>query len=217
MTRSLELEDFGQAVAPDPSPTMTAPVQPPETGPDSVGLEAFEQGYRNGWDDCIANETEERRRVSADLAATLQEIDASADAIRKEMLNGLAPLLEQIATQLLPVVAAEAVAPLLVSEIERIAAEQCAIELQLLVAPATVPVVENLLVRTDGLEVTVTPEPALAEGQVSLRFAGQRRDIDMTEATNRMAEAIRRFVDEMIRESHVSGNSHEDMQDRGVA
>jgi flagellar assembly protein FliH len=221
MTRALRLEDFGRtaaaesaASAPEPAP----PPPPPE--PDAGGLEAFEQGYKNGWDDCIANENEERRRIGADLAAALQEIEHSAHAVREEMLAGLVPLLEQIASQLLPSVAAEAVAPVVVAELERIASAQLATEAQLVAAPATVPVIENLVAATPELAVDVFPEPAYAEGQVSLRFADQRRDIDLSDAAGRMARAIRDFAAEMVGDGNAAGTAeapHESIATRGVA
>jgi hypothetical protein len=63
MTRTLILEDFGAATTP-PEPTsygcsieeLTSRPEQPDADPDPAGLDAFEQGYQSGWDDCIANE-----------------------------------------------------------------------------------------------------------------------------------------------------------------
>jgi hypothetical protein len=233
MSRALRLEDFGQPAAPgaapppfaappfnppafvEPPPPPPAP-EPPAEG-DGAGLEAFEQGYRNGWDDCIAHETEERRRIGADLAAGLAGVAVTADAVREEILAGLAPLFEQIAGQLLPAVAAEALAPLLADELGRIAAEQAAPEIRMLAAPSACPAIERLVAGMPGLAVAIVPEPAFAEGQVSLRFAGQRRDIDLGEAVDRMTEAIRGFASGIGRPRAGTGHETFPMQSKGVA
>jgi flagellar assembly protein FliH len=205
MTRALQLEDFGS-----PGGTWShdvefdAPAAPealPETGLEGGNLDAFEQGYRSGWDDCTANEVEERRRVGADLATALAEVSLTLDAAREEMMSALRPLFEEIVSQLLPAIAAEAVTPLVVEELRRIAEERCTTRVELLASPATCPVIENLVDATPELEVSVVPEPALAEGQVSLRFEEQRRDIDLSQAAAQMAEAIRDFAKGMAADS----------------
>jgi flagellar assembly protein FliH len=198
MTRALQLEDFGKAEGHEPfaqamnAPETPAPLQ--EASLEGGNLEAFEQGYRSGWDDCTANEVEERRRVGADLAAALAEVSLTLDAARDEMLTALQPLFEQIASQLLPAIVSEAVAPAVVNELHRIAEEQCSGVVQLFASPATCPVIENLANATPDLTVTVIPEESLAEGQVSLRFEDKRRDIDLSTAAAQMAEAIRGFA-----------------------
>ena len=46
----------------------------------------------------------------------------------------------------------------------------------------------------EPIDIDLRAEPAYAEGQVSIRFGTERRDIDLSDAANRMAEAIRAFV-----------------------
>jgi flagellar assembly protein FliH len=198
MTRALQLEDFGApggSTSPEATPAAPPAPEPlPETGLEGGNLDAFEQGYRSGWDDCTANEVEERRRVGADLATALAEISLTLDAARDEMLGALQPLFEQIVAQLLPAIVAEAVTPLVADELRRIAEERCTARVELLAAPETCPVIEKLVDATPDLEVSVMPETTLAEGQVSLRFADQSRDIDLSRAAAQMAEAIRSFA-----------------------
>ncbi|KPQ17988.1 MAG: flagellar assembly protein FliH [Rhodobacteraceae bacterium HLUCCO18] len=201
MMRALILEDFAQpetGPTPGPAPHFAVPDAPPPEGvqqeAETVGLDAFDQGYRSGWDDCIANETEERRRIGADLGAALSEIALTAETVRRELLASIAPVLEGIAGQLLPRMAAEAVAPILVEEIRTIVAGQDPLGLKVLASPQKCTSIEALIEASTELAVTVVPEPAYAEGQVSIRFADQRRDIDLSEAAARMAELIRAFA-----------------------
>jgi flagellar assembly protein FliH len=217
MIRALRLDDF--SVEPDaglplaatapPEPVAPAPDPLPEADLHGESLDAFEQGYRSGWDDCIANETEERRRVAADLAKALKEISATAEQIRAELLRDLSPLFEQIVAQLLPALEAEALAPVLREELVRIAASRMATDLRIVAAPASRPVIEHLLSEVELPDTEIVTEPAYAEGQVSLRFAGQRRDVDLSEAVRQMSETMRAFA---------AGSAAEDgWEERGVA
>lgn len=214
MTRALQLEDFGSGeIAPSFDAEPAAPAEPeplPEATLEGGNLDAFEQGYRSGWDDCTANEVEERRRVGADLATALAEVSLSLDAARDEMLTALEPLFEQIASQLLPAIVSEAVAPAVVEELNRIAEERCSGTVQLVASPATCPVIEKLVDAQPDLTVSVMPEPALADGQVSLRFADMHRDIDLSAAAAQMADAIRSFTASMIAEPAMGGVDADD-------
>jgi hypothetical protein len=64
----------------------------------------------------------------------------------------------------------------------------------LFASPAAMPALSRLIEMQEGLEIELRAEPAFAEGQVSLRFGAERRDIDLSDAARRMAEAIRAFV-----------------------
>jgi len=187
MIRAVALEDFS---APGPG----APPEAPRPGDPDAALAAFEEGYRSGWDDCAAAEAESHRRIGADLAASLQAVARTYAEARTDVLTALGPLFEEMAAQLLPALAAEAVAPAVIAELRAAASGASAARPVLVAAPAALPALERLIAEEDGLDVELRPEPAYDEGQVSIRFGPERRDIDLTDAARRMAEAIRAFV-----------------------
>jgi flagellar assembly protein FliH len=189
VTRALALEDFTAGSGPPP---MRPPA--PEGAAQEAALAAYEDGYRNGWDDCARAEAESRHHVGADLAAALREMTMTHAEARAEVLASLGPLFEEIAGSLLPALAAAAVAPAVVAELRAAAAAGAAGRAVLIAAPGALPALERLLPAAPDLEVELRGEPAYAEGQVSLRFGAERRDIDLGEAADRMAAAIRAFV-----------------------
>lgn len=196
MTRTLLLEDFDNAPG-APRPPVAGPAgapDPADTG--EAALAAFEEGYRNGWEDCTRAEAEGHRRIAADLAANLHELSQGYETARSEVLDSLGPVFEQMAAQLLPALAAEAVAPAVLAELRAAAEEASAARAVLLAAPAALPALERLVETQEGLSVDLRAEPAFAEGQVSLRFDGERRDIDLGQAARRMAETLRSFLAE---------------------
>jgi flagellar assembly protein FliH len=190
MTRALRLENFtpaGAELAAEP-PLPTAPEAP------DAALAAFDEGYRNGWEDCARAEAEAHRKIGADLAAALQDVVLTYAEAQQDVLTALGPLFEDIAGQLLPRLAAEAVAPAVIAELRAAAAEATAGRPVLIAAPAALASLERLIEADGALDVDLRAEPAFAAGQVSIRHAGQRRDIDLGDAAARMADAIRSFV-----------------------
>jgi len=205
MTRALSLPDFdevggtAQPVAPTQEPTT-----PEGAASEEDRLAVFEQGYRSGWDDCLAAETEERGRIAADLATNLRDLSASYESVRADVLSALGPLFDAVLSRLLPELVAEAVAPVVRDELLRIAQEASAASVDLVAAPVAVPRLENLVAQIPDLRIRLRPEPAYAEGQVSVRFGTERRDVDLSGAAQQMAEAIRDFTDGLTRHAPVA-------------
>lgn len=194
MIRTLRLEDFAgltPAHAQSAPPPQEVPASP-EASDDAMA--AFDEGYRSGWEDCAKAEAESHRRIGADLAANLRDLSLSYAEARSDVLAALGPLFEDMAAQLLPRLAVEAVAPAVIAELRAAAQTATAAQAVLLAAPGAMPALAQLVATQEGLEIELRPEPAYAEGQVSIRFGSERRDIDLSDAARRMAEAIRAFV-----------------------
>ena len=190
MTRSLLLEDFATEMSAGAAPA-------PRTGsaaPEDAHLDAYEAGYKSGWDDCIAAEQEVHRRIGSDLAAALGEISLTHAAARAEVLSALGPLFEEVASTLLPRLAADAVAPTIIAELRDAAEAAVAPGLTLVVAPDALPVLQRLVEDSLDLDVRVEAEPAFAPAQVSIRSASERRDVDLAAAADRIAAALRDFM-----------------------
>ncbi|MEM7722763.1 MAG: hypothetical protein AAF376_10340 [Pseudomonadota bacterium] len=192
--RNYTLDDFGggRSDVPllGPAPDGAAQSQ----APDEDRLAAYEAGYQSGWDDCASAEAEAHRNVGADLAANIAEIAITYDRARGDVLSGLGPLFEEIAGQFLPALATEAIAPAVIAELEEAARVASDGRVKLVASPNTLPTLEKLVEERDDLDVSLQAEPAYADGQVSIQFGQEHRKIDLTDAANRMAEAIRAFV-----------------------
>ena len=194
MIRTLALEDFAgtPATARRPEPDAADDTDSDE----ETSLAAFDEGYRCGWEDCAKAEAEAQRRIAADLAGSLGKLTQGYEEARQDVLAALAPLFEEMAARLLPRLAAEAVAPAVIEELRRAAETASTAVPTLRAAPAALPALERLIATQDLPRVELVAEPTFAEGQVSLRFGSERRDIDLQDAANRMAEALRTFIAE---------------------
>lgn len=194
MTRVLSLEDFSRTATfarLDDAPLAPWPSEPAPSEADT--LEAFDNGYKNGWSDCARAEAEERQGISADLAKNLSEAALTYEAARRDILAALGPFFEDIVSTLLPSMAAAAVAPCVLEELTALSDGHLQARIEVHAAPSTCPALERLA-ETEGIEgMILHPEPAFAEGQVSLRLGAERRDIDMAAAAARIADAIAAF------------------------
>jgi flagellar assembly protein FliH len=194
MIRALTLEDFAEPAKELFQAEPFLAEIPENMAPSDEDMATFDEGYRSGWDDCAKAEADTNRRIGADLAANLDALSLSYAEARADVLAALGPLFEDIAAQLLPRLAAEAVAPAVIAELRAAAEAASAGRAVVCAAPAALPALTRLIEMQEGLDVDLQAEPAFAEGQVSLRFAAERRDIDLSDAAHRMADAIRSFV-----------------------
>lgn len=194
MTRTLILQDFTHAAPDGGFVLQTAPSQPaPDTPDDLDDLDSYDAAYKSGWADCAAFEAEEQRAVGSDLAKNLTDAHLTYDTARRDVLAALGPFFEEIVQILLPKMAAAAIAPTVLAELGALAEGQTLSNIEIHASPSACSSLERLG-ETEGLtDLTVRPEPAFAEGQVSIRAGGERRDLDLAAAASQIAEAIAGF------------------------
>lgn len=181
--------------------------RPPDTDPglstaeaETIRLDAYENGYKSGWDDANAETAASDRRIAADLERSLADLSFTYEEARVEVLSGLRDLLDAIVTGFLPTLAAEAVLPRVASEIETLLNGAGKGECHLLASPDTCRQLEWLAETYIAHDLRIEPEPAYPDGRVTLRFAGEARDIDLSGLQDTLAQAIREFTGTTIQE-----------------
>ena len=187
--RSLKLEVFGSG------PTATGGA--PATGRDTeeLRLSAYETGYKSGWDDAIAEREKSDQLIAADLERNLRDISFSYSEARAEVLKGFSGLINSILASFLPAVAAEAVVPLVNAELEELLRTLGDQRCELLASERTGGQLEWLVSKHLEADLHIIPEPAFADGRVSLRFGGEEREIDLSGMVETMTTAIRDFTE----------------------
>lgn len=194
MTSRLILPDFRAGSAQTDFEFGTAESTADQVSTEAVdALETYDAGYKCGWADCAAAEAEERSGVAADLAKNLAEAQLTYEAARRDVLAALGPFFEDVVSTLLPRLAAEAIAPTVLAELGALAENQTVSHIEIHAAPSACPSIERLGETEHLANLVVRPEPAFAEGQVSIRVGNERRDLDMAGAAARIAEAIEDF------------------------
>ena len=163
---------------------------------EEVKLEAFERGYKAGWDDASKALSDEQGKVSSDLASNLQELSFTYHEAHGQMLRALEPFLGQIVASLLPEIARKALVPKIVEELKALGSDIGSIEAEIVVAPNNAEAVRELLGTAVTFPVQVVEEPSLAEGQAYLRFGENEREIDQDNILAKVARAVDAFFHE---------------------
>lgn len=156
-------------------------------------LAAYEQGYKAGWDDAAAAQSEDQTRIRADLARNLQQLSFTYQEARSHILKAIEPLLEEMVGRLLPETARETLAPLVLERIMPMAEEVTDQPVSLVLNPAMRVPVETLIEQATGLPLHIEEEPTLPEGQVYIRLGAAEAKVDLTRVTSEIAAAVRGF------------------------
>ena len=167
---------------------------------EDMRMQAFEQGYTAGWDDAATSHSDEQGRIKADFARNLQTLGFTFQEARMHVLRSLQPLIQQIATCLLPQFARKALASVVLETLMPIAGEIADAPVTLVLNPASRAPVQGLLEQATGLPLTVIEEPTLGEGQVYLRLGDIETRVDLDAATDAIIRAIDDFFDTVEKE-----------------
>ncbi len=158
-------------------------------------LAAYEQGYSAGWDDSSAAQSDDQRRLGADLARNLQALSFTYHEARAHVLRAIGPLMQDMTARLLPEVARDALAPVVLEALMPMAEAMADTPVTIVLNPAARRAVEALLEQATGLPVTLREEPSLGEGQVYLQLGDAEARVDLDRATAEITAAVRGFFD----------------------
>lgn len=188
---ALKLEIFETGAKPGPAETVVL---------DRVALEdeklaAYDSGYRAGWDDASSAQAEDQNRIGVDLARNLQSLSFSYHEARTHILKAIEPLMLEVVGRLLPEIARESLAPLVLETLMPMAEALGDTPVKLVLNPAARLPVEALLEQATGLPLVIEEEPTLGEGQVYLKFGSAESEVDLDQATSDIAAAVRGFFD----------------------
>ncbi|WP_457647660.1 flagellar biosynthesis protein [Profundibacter sp.] len=181
------LEEFSTTiVSNDPKLTL-------ETSFEEHRLEAYEQGYKAGWDDATAAQIEEQSRVAADFARNLQELSFTYHEARSQILGSLKPLFTEMVSKVLPRLAQETLPQSIVDEILSVASDQTSAEFEIVISPGNRPALERLLEDQTALDVNIVEEPTMAEGLAYIRFSETEKQIDLTSVLAGFSQLVEGF------------------------
>ena len=185
------LEDFDDAPVPGASPG-NATMEEIE----SYKLDAFEEGYRAGWDDAIKAQSDDRTRISADFAQNLQDLSFTYHEAYSHAINAMTPLLEDIVRSVLPKIAHEALGPHILDLLQAQTRAIGTLAVEVVVAPENAETVSALLDRDFGFPLRVAEDDTMAAGQADIRFGETEQQIDLSEILASVSTALQGFMHE---------------------
>ena len=190
MTTAILLDSFDEIALPEaPAPAAPGPAVPDEAR-EAEKLASYESGYRSGWDDCLAAEQDNTRRVTAELARNLADLGFTYHEARAQLLAETEALLDAFFRTVWPRLSASALARRLADDIAELAGAALDMPVEIVVSPADAGTVRALLTDATTFPLALVEEEALAEGQAYLRFGRTERVYDMNDLAERLCDAI---------------------------
>lgn len=156
-------------------------------------LQAFENGYKAGWDDASKAHGTEQSHISSDLARNLQDLSTTFQDAKAALMKEIQPLLETIVTTLLPRLAEATMAPRIVEEMTNLIREVGGGALVVSVAPGTSARLQDILDEDQPVSVSFQEDPTLGNGQAFLRIGDRERMVDLDGAIESIAAVITNY------------------------
>lgn len=174
------------------------------SGPDDLEeeahLEAFETGYKAGWEDAIKAHQKDSERALAELSQRLQDMSFTYAEVQTKLLGGLAPVLSQITETLLPRVAMETFGPQISAALHELVQEAGPGAVELVICPDAAPTLRAQLKDKAPLPFTLTEDVTLSPGQAFIRSGNQERDINLDAVLKGVSDAMAAFLDQSLKE-----------------
>lgn len=167
---------------------------------DSAALEegklaSYEEGYRAGWEDATAAQASEQSQLRTDVARNMQALGFTYHEARVHVLRAIEPLVMAIVGRVLPEVAREALAPVVLESLMPIAEQMADAPVTLMLNPSSRSAIEALLEEATGFPLNLVDEPSLGEGQVSIRLGSSETRVDLDRVVAEITMAVRSFFD----------------------
>lgn len=142
-------------------------------------LEAFENGYKAGWEDAVRAASDDSNRISTDLAANLQDMSFTVQEAQSSLLTALRPLLTSMVNSVLPSLARQTLGMRVLETLGGMARTAASGPIEIVAAPQNVNALQKIIDEQEVGNVQITAEPSLGDGQVHIRASATEQEIDL--------------------------------------
>jgi flagellar assembly protein FliH len=178
------LEDFSGFAPGAPARSMS------EDMLEEYRLDAFENGYKSGWDDATHAHAGSQTSISAELAQNLLALSFTYHDARDHFLSSLAPLFRGIVETMVPALAEHSLASHVAQQLEELAGTHVDQPVEISVAPGNCDKLRAILDPELPMDVSVRGEPTLGEGQARIGFGNEEREIDIADIVDTIEAAL---------------------------
>lgn len=164
-------------------------------GSDGDPLEGYETGYKAGWDDALVAHKDSKTHLSTALTQNLEQIEFTLIEAQSALLSAMRPILDEIATTLLPGLSNTALRNLVSDEIETLLKQHLPKDISIVVSEQDEATVASLLNSTRALsEISLIAKNTLSDGQAFVSCAGGERKIDVGQAISDIQTTLEAFL-----------------------
>ncbi len=164
-------------------------------------LEAFESGYKAGWQDAVKAANDDADRISTDFAGNLQDISFTLAEAQADLLAALHPLMTGMVNSVLPQLARKTLGERVIELLDAMAKDVTSGPIQLITAPSNADTLKTLVDDHDIKDVTIRTEASLGDGQVHVRAGGTEQEIDLDAVLKQIDTAVTGFFEEQKKDT----------------
>lgn len=186
-TASFLYEDFDSAPQASISNVQSGPLT------EDQRLEAYETGFKAGWDDANAAQGQSLIAAEAGATQTLSDLSFTLAEAKAHTLAALGPLMEQLAKNILPQMAQSSLAILIKEKVLEAAKAEMDGALTLRIAPEDRKAIEAVLEDHQDLPLKLIDEATLVAGQANLDLGRIQHQIDLPALSAEIAAAVSDF------------------------
>ena len=186
-SKGLTLEEF------DTRKPVTTGMPVSQSALAEAQLEAFDKGYREGWDDASQAHAADQETIGADLARALEDMSFTYHEARAAMLGEMQELLAGLVEKVLPQAMQGSLGAVILEQIESAVTARSEVAVEITVAPGNGAKIEPFLKNDAPIPVRLGEEPSLGAGQAVLRFASAEEMVDLDAVLAGVGEAVTGF------------------------
>lgn len=168
---------------------------------EKLRLEAYEAGYRSGWDDCAASAQEDLARVGAELERNISDLGFTYYEARNQMMAEVKALLGELFGELLPGLARHALQERIIDDIGEALDAALEVPVELTVSPNVSATIEGLLPNAAALPLRLVQDESLADDQAFMRFGETETSYDFGALVGRLLTALASDGDRTVGEA----------------
>lgn len=146
---------------------------------ETARLEAFDKGYRAGWDDAFAANAAEQLQIGADLAQNLRDLSFTYNEALFHAASAMSGLLSEIVQKVLPRSFPETIAAHITDVLTEMTQSAAQAPVEIVVSPENVDRVANHLGQDFGFPVRVSGNQTTGPGQAEIYFSDHEAVIDL--------------------------------------
>lgn len=151
---------------------------PPAQTPASQ-VRDFESGYKAGWEDASAAQSEAQQQLKTQLVQTLQDLSFTFHEARASMVLAMSPVLDQLVEQMVPKVLQETLGLHVAQHVSKAITDSLPDALTLTLSPQDRDRIEAAFPPDMAAPLELIEDDTLAPGQARFQFGTSAARIDM--------------------------------------
>ena len=163
---------------------------------EDIQLDAFDSGYKAGWEDALKIHETSVEQTGAALAQNLQDMAFTHHEVYLKFSAAMKPLFEQIIDKMLPAIARQVLGLHILEQLDGLMGDHVKTALEIAVCPDDIDSLRAALEDMAPMPFTLTPDPLMAGGQALLRVGDQEREINLGAVLSGVSEAVEAFFEQ---------------------